>query len=136
MDLYQKIESYMQRYVNFETEVILRADSNQTPFIDQWNITTQSKPDQIVLDAIVTPFVDPVQTKITNDVAILTNQFNTFSLGVQAAFAPAKNAVLGYMATNNYTSALEVVTTYPLIDSMEQYRQVFEVTLKGMMADV
>ena len=133
LELHQKIESYMNRTVSFDTEVILRAGLDYIPYIDQWNITTQSKPTQEQLDAIVTPFVDPVKTKISNDIITLTNQFNTFSLGVQAAFTPAKNAVLGYIKANDYTSALEVATTYPLIDSMEQYRQVFEVTLKGMM---
>ena len=134
MELWQQIESYLSRQVNFNSEVILRADtdSDYKPYIDEWNINTP-QPTQDQLDAITTLFVDPVQTKIANDVQTMLNLFNTYSLGVQVAFEPAKSAVISYIQKNDYTSALEIIRTYPLMDALEPYRQGFETALENLM---
>lgn len=55
MELWQKIEAYMQRKVDFNLEVILRAGTDYVPFIAEWNIIEKTQPTSIELDSILNP---------------------------------------------------------------------------------
>lgn len=44
MELYEKLETYVGRKLDFNKEVILRADRDNNIFIDTWNVKDKQKP--------------------------------------------------------------------------------------------
>jgi hypothetical protein len=109
MYLYEKINAYMQRRVNFVTEVIIRNNS-----IEKWNITDKPQPTQQQLDAITTSFipVNPNQNLIDQVNVIIA----TASPFQKLAYSNVLSEITNAVNANNWTllTALANDTTVPL----------------------
>ena len=138
MDISKQIEIYMDRPVDFGSEVILRANENGV-YIDEWNIT--DKP-QLTIDQLIVLVdtkglaIQARKAQIQADIEDLGGFYldeNNFDLGLQALFDPCRLRVMEYMMADDYDKALRTIQTTPVIQELEAAKQQFITKFQSYM---